>query len=48
MKLELVLMDEKFLDILQSNTRVTMAKIGRRIHVSQPAVTERRAMKPVS
>lgn len=41
MKLELDLMDAKILDILQCDARVTMAEIGRRIHLSQPAVTER-------
>ncbi|MDO8771416.1 MAG: Lrp/AsnC family transcriptional regulator [Burkholderiaceae bacterium] len=41
MKLELDLMDAKILDILQADARVTMAEIGRRIHLSQPAVTER-------
>jgi Lrp/AsnC family leucine-responsive transcriptional regulator len=41
MKLELDLMDAKILDILQGDARVTMAEIGRRIHLSQPAVTER-------
>lgn len=48
MKLELDLMDAKFLNILQSNTRVTMAKVSQRIHPSQPALTERRAIKPVN
>lgn len=41
MKLELDLMDAKILEILQADARVTMAEIGRRIHLSQPAVTER-------
>lgn len=41
MKLELDVMDAKILDILQGDARVTMAEIGRRIHLSQPAVTER-------
>ena len=41
MKLELDLMDAKILDILRGDARVTMAEIGRRIHLSQPAVTER-------
>lgn len=41
MKLELDLMDAKILEILQGDARVTMAEIGRRIHLSQPAVTER-------
>jgi Lrp/AsnC family leucine-responsive transcriptional regulator len=41
MKFELDLMDAKILEILQGDARVTMAEIGRRIHLSQPAVTER-------
>lgn len=41
MKLELDVMDAKILEILQGDARVTMAEIGRRIHLSQPAVTER-------
>lgn len=41
MKLELDLMDAKILDILQADARVTLAEIGRRIHMSQPAVAER-------
>ena len=41
MRLELDLMDAKILEILQADARVTMAEIGRRIHLSQPAVTER-------
>lgn len=41
MKLDLDLMDAKILEILQADARVTMAEIGRRIHLSQPAVTER-------
>jgi Lrp/AsnC family leucine-responsive transcriptional regulator len=41
MKLELDLMDAKILDILQSDARITLTEIGRRIHLSQPAVAER-------
>lgn len=41
MKLELDAMDGKILDILQEDARTTLAEIGRRIHMSQPAVAER-------
>ncbi|GGC97340.1 Lrp/AsnC family transcriptional regulator [Undibacterium terreum] len=41
MKLELDQMDGKILEILQADARVTLAEIGRRIHMSQPAVAER-------
>lgn len=41
MKLELDAMDGKILDILQADARTTLAEIGRRIHMSQPAVAER-------
>lgn len=41
MKLELDAMDTKILDILQQDARTTLAEIGRRIHMSQPAVAER-------
>ena len=41
MKLELDAMDAKILDILQADARTTLAEIGRRIHLSQPAVAER-------
>lgn len=41
MKLELDAMDAKILDILQADARTTLAEIGRRIHMSQPAVAER-------
>ena len=41
MKLELDAMDAKILDILQQDARTTLAEIGRRIHMSQPAVAER-------
>ena len=41
MKLELDAMDGKILDILQHDARTTLAEIGRRIHMSQPAVAER-------
>lgn len=34
-------MDGKILDILQADARTTLAEIGRRIHMSQPAVAER-------
>ena len=41
MKIELDAMDAKILDVLQADARITMAEIGRRIHMSQPAVAER-------
>ena len=41
MKIDLDGMDCKILDILQLDARTTMAEIGRRIHMSQPAVAER-------
>ncbi|HJU70486.1 MAG TPA: Lrp/AsnC family transcriptional regulator [Paucimonas sp.] len=41
MKIELDAMDAKILDILQADARTTLAGIGRRIHMSQPAVAER-------
>jgi len=41
MKIELDAMDARILDILQADARVTLAEIGRRIHMSQPAVAER-------
>jgi len=41
MKIELDAMDAKILDILQQDARTTLAEIGRRIHMSQPAVAER-------
>ncbi|MBC3930681.1 MAG: Lrp/AsnC family transcriptional regulator [Undibacterium curvum] len=41
MKIELDLMDARILEILQEDARVTLAEIGRRIHLSQPAVAER-------
>lgn len=41
MKLDMDAMDAKILDILQSDARTTLAEIGRRIHMSQPAVAER-------
>lgn len=41
MKPELDLMDVKILDILQADARTTLAEIGRRVHMSQPAVAER-------
>jgi Lrp/AsnC family leucine-responsive transcriptional regulator len=41
MKYEFDLMDAKILEILQGDARITLAEIGRRIHMSQPAVTER-------
>jgi Lrp/AsnC family leucine-responsive transcriptional regulator len=40
-KIEFDAMDAKILDILQSDARTTLAEIGRRIHMSQPAVAER-------
>lgn len=41
MKIELDAVDSKILDILQADARTSMAEIGRRIHMSQPAVAER-------
>lgn len=41
MKMEFDAMDGKILDILQADARTTLAEIGRRIHMSQPAVAER-------
>jgi len=41
MKIELDGMDGKILEILQADARTTLAEIGRRIHMSQPAVAER-------
>lgn len=41
LKIEFDAMDARILDILQSDARTTLAEIGRRIHMSQPAVTER-------
>lgn len=41
MKIELDALDAKILDILQADARTTLAEIGRRIHMSQPAVAER-------
>ncbi len=41
MKVDLDQMDGKILEILQADARVTLAEIGRRIHMSQPAVAER-------
>jgi Lrp/AsnC family leucine-responsive transcriptional regulator len=41
MKVEFDAMDAKILDILQTDARTTLAEIGRRIHMSQPAVAER-------
>lgn len=41
MKIELDAMDGKILEILQADARTTLAEIGRRIHMSQPAVAER-------
>ena len=41
MKIDLDMMDGKILEILQADARVTLAEIGRRIHLSQPAVAER-------
>jgi DNA-binding Lrp family transcriptional regulator len=37
MKVELDGMDARILDILQADARTTLAEIGRRIHMSQPA-----------
>ena len=33
--------DDRILSILQSNGRISMAELGRQVHLSQPAVTER-------
>jgi Lrp/AsnC family transcriptional regulator, leucine-responsive regulatory protein len=33
--------DARILDELQRDARITMAELGRRVHLSQPAVTER-------
>jgi Lrp/AsnC family leucine-responsive transcriptional regulator len=41
MKAEFDGMDGRILDILQADARTTLAEIGRRIHMSQPAVAER-------
>lgn len=41
MKMPLDAMDGKILEILQADARTTLAEIGRRIHMSQPAVAER-------
>lgn len=41
MKSEFDAMDARILDILQTDARTTLAEIGRRIHMSQPAVAER-------
>lgn len=41
MKIEIDLMDAKIIEILQADARTTLAEIGRRIHMSQPAVAER-------
>jgi Lrp/AsnC family leucine-responsive transcriptional regulator len=41
MKVELDGTDARILDILQADARTTLAEIGRRIHMSQPAVAER-------
>ena len=41
MGMEFDAMDVKILDILQADARTTPTEIGRRIHMSQPAVAER-------
>lgn len=41
MGMEFDAMDVKILDILQADARTTLTEIGRRIHMSQPAVAER-------
>lgn len=33
--------DTRILELLQKDARITMAELGRRVHLSQPAVTER-------
>ncbi len=41
MNLELDAYDTRILAELQQDARLTMAELGRRVHLSQPAVTER-------
>jgi Lrp/AsnC family leucine-responsive transcriptional regulator len=41
MGIEFDAMDVKILDILQTDARTTLTEIGRRVHMSQPAVAER-------
>lgn len=41
MEIEFDAMDVKILDILQADARTTLTEIGRRVHMSQPAVAER-------
>lgn len=41
MHLELDLHDHRILAELQADARLSMAELGRRVHLSQPAVTER-------
>jgi Lrp/AsnC family leucine-responsive transcriptional regulator len=40
-KIDFDAMDGRILEILQADARTTLAEIGRRIHMSQPAVAER-------
>ncbi|WP_457325353.1 AsnC family transcriptional regulator, partial [Roseateles sp. P5_E11] len=41
MAIELDQHDHRILAELQADARLTMAELGRRVHLSQPAVTER-------
>ncbi len=41
MGIEFDAMDGKILDLLQADARTTLTEIGRRVHLSQPAVAER-------
>jgi Lrp/AsnC family leucine-responsive transcriptional regulator len=41
MNIDFDTMDARILEILQADARTTLAEIGRRIHMSQPAVAER-------
>ena len=41
MNIEIDLHDTKILAELQADARLSMAELGRRVHLSQPAVTER-------
>jgi Lrp/AsnC family leucine-responsive transcriptional regulator len=41
LKIEIDLHDTKILAELQADARLSMAELGRRVHLSQPAVTER-------
>jgi Lrp/AsnC family transcriptional regulator, leucine-responsive regulatory protein len=41
LKIEFDAMDVKILEILQADARTALAEVGRRVHMSQPAVAER-------